>query len=108
MARFHSALSTIRLDILLVEEDGAWIGHCLQLDLVTSGTSQDEAYHKAIDVCAEHIRFAFAENRLEHLFVPQGPVLLKKMFEAQLQGCLRIELGREVGPELEFQRLAAA
>ncbi len=108
MTRFHSAAPTVRLDILLFKEDGVWIGHCLQLDLVTSGETQDEAYERSTEVCYEHIKFAFAENRLEHLFVPQDPVLLRKMFEAQLQGCLRIELEKGTGPELEFQRLAAA
>lgn len=56
------------LDVLLYQEDGDWYAHCLQLDLVEAGTTQEGAQRDLSDVIRAHIEAAIEHDNLEHLF----------------------------------------
>lgn len=101
---FEAAPPSLRLDILLCHEDGAWVGHCLQLDIVAAGKTPDEAFHSTQSACMAQIDYAFHANKLGTLFKPPEPALLLKMFKARAEGCLNVEMKRhDSAPHLGFQ-----
>ena len=77
----------LRLDLLLYKEDETWVAHCLQLDVVGTGDTPDEASNVAIDCVEASIAYAFEIDDLGHLFklAPRG-VIDKFLHHAGLIG----------------------
>lgn len=80
------------LDVLLYREDGEWIAHCLQFDLVEAGATPEEAEESLSGVIQHHIQWALEDNDMEHLFHPAPPEVWKKFFTAETQGFREIPL----------------
>ena len=80
------------LDVLLYREDGEWLAHCLQLDLVEAGATPEEAEQTLAGVIQHHIQWALEDDDMEHLFHPAPPGIWKKFFSAEPQGFREILL----------------
>jgi predicted RNase H-like HicB family nuclease len=78
------------LDVLLYREEGEWVAHCLQLDLVEAGATPEEAEAALAGVIRAHIEYALADNDMEHLFHPAPPEYWRQFWAAEPQG------GREI------------
>jgi predicted RNase H-like HicB family nuclease len=80
------------LDVLLYRDDGEWVAHCLQLDLVEAGATPDEAEESLAGVIQHHIQWALEDDDMEHLFHPAPAEVWKKFFAAEPQGFREIPL----------------
>lgn len=80
------------LDVLLYREDGQWVAHCLQLDLVEAGTTATEAEDALAGVIQHHIQWAIEDDDMENLFRPAPPETWKRFFTAKPDGFREIPL----------------
>jgi predicted RNase H-like HicB family nuclease len=80
------------LDVLLYREDGEWVAHCLQLDLVEAGATPEEAEDNLAGVIQHHIQWALDDDDMEHLFHPAPPEVWKQFFGAKTNGFREIPL----------------
>jgi predicted RNase H-like HicB family nuclease len=80
------------LDVLLYREDGEWVAHCLQLDLVEAGATPEEAEESLVGVIQHHIQWALEDDDMEHLFHAAPPEVWRKFFSAEPQGFREIPL----------------
>jgi len=102
----------LNLDVLLYREDGEWLAHCLQLDLVEAGPTPDEAEENLTGVIQHHIQWAIEDDDMEHLFHPAPADVWKRFFGAQVKGFREIPLilapGRVAAPPaVRIQRATA-
>ncbi len=100
------------LDVLLYREDGQWVAHCLQLDLVESGDTSEEAEESLAGVIQHHIQWAWEDDDIEDLFHPAPPEVWKMFFAAEPQGFREIPLGvaadrMPAPPAVKVQRATA-
>jgi predicted RNase H-like HicB family nuclease len=100
------------LDVLLYREDGQWVAHCLQFDLVEAGATPEEAEEALAGVIQHHIQWAIEDDDLEHLFHPAPPATWKRFFAAEPHGFRLIPLTLPadriaVPPAVKVQRATA-
>ncbi|HZL35176.1 MAG TPA: hypothetical protein VFC78_07695 [Tepidisphaeraceae bacterium] len=67
MGRAGSNFS-INLSAIAYCEDGGWIAHCLELDIVAEGTDADDAIRSLISLCDFQIRTAMEHGDIGSVF----------------------------------------
>ena len=82
----------LQLDLLLYADDGQWAAHCLQLDLVEHGPTQQAAAAALLDVIRAHLEYALEHDNLEHLFHPASPDVWRRFLTAERTGSASITL----------------
>lgn len=61
---------SLTIHVLLYKEDDEWVGHCLEMDLVTCGSSSNEVEKDIIDLIVSHVNFAVENDNLKNVFKP--------------------------------------
>ena len=72
MPKTGSDLS-INLSAIAYCEDGVWIAHCLELDIVADGADVDDAIKSLISLCDFQIRTAMEQGEFGSVFRPAPP-----------------------------------
>ena len=83
---FHRA-TPIKLNILIYEEDGEWVAHCLQMDIVTTNDSEDSVKEDIIDLIKFHIICAIENDNVGYIFKMAPPEEWEKYLQSQNQNC---------------------
>lgn len=73
----------IHLDILCYKEEDYFVAHCLQMDLVTTANTIDEAFLDMKDLIITQIEFAAENNNLENIFKPAPPEIWRRLANAE-------------------------
>lgn len=60
----------LRLDVLVEMQDGEYVAHCLQLDIVATGPTEEQAVSDVLDLVQAQIDFATANDNLESIMKP--------------------------------------
>ena len=93
----------IPLHVVFYEEEGSWIAHCLELDLLGDGKNKLEA-HQSLDIAIKmQIEASLEYNNPENLFSPAESKYWQ-MFAAGkdvVVGQLRLELDKVVITDVE-------
>lgn len=63
----------IHVDAVIYEEEGQYIAHVLQLDLVGVGDTSQEAVAQLIEACIAQISHTIENDNMEHLFRTAPP-----------------------------------
>ena len=65
----------LRLDLraLVYREDGAWVAHCLELDLPAEGDSPQLAVKNLVDLISFQVSTAIDDANLASIFSPAPP-----------------------------------
>ena len=63
----------INLSAIVYPEDGVWIAHCLELDIVAEGATSDDALQSLVSLCDFQIKVAMEEGDLGSIFRPAPP-----------------------------------
>lgn len=79
LIRQNSDLS-LSANILIKEEDGLFVAHCLELDIVAVGDSMDQAQRECVALICAQIEYAFAHDNLDNLFHPAPPEVWSEFF----------------------------
>lgn len=76
----------IHLDVLISREEGGYIAHCLQLDLVATGETLEDTKQNLLDVVQVQINYAFQHDNLEYLFKPAPGETWRRFFVPMASG----------------------
>lgn len=61
---------TINLDIVIYREDGLWVAHCLQLDIVAASQTVEEAQSEIMELIKAHTEYTIEHDDWEHFYHP--------------------------------------
>lgn len=79
--------TTINLNVVLHKQGEYWVGHCVQLDILTSGPDQDKVWCDIQALIRAQIAYAVLKDpEFKNLFRPPSPELMRMM-----------SLGRDLG-----------
>jgi len=67
----------INLSAIVYCEDGVWLAHCLELDIVAEGSDANDAIHSLVSLCDLQIKVAMEEGDIESVFRPAPPEIWK-------------------------------
>lgn len=65
---FRKSPPSVKLNVLLYEEDGEWIAHCLQMDIVTSSVNQSVVIEEILDLIQAQVEYAIDNNNMDNIF----------------------------------------
>jgi predicted RNase H-like HicB family nuclease len=68
---------SINLSAIAYCEDGVWLAHCLELDIVSEGKDTDDALRSLMSLCELQITVAVEEGDIESIFRPAPPEIWK-------------------------------
>lgn len=71
------------LDILVEMEEGEYVAHCLQFDLVAVAPTADQAIEEIKDLITAQIVFANEHDNLDSIFRPAPPEYWRKLWCAK-------------------------
>jgi hypothetical protein len=66
--------------VLIKREPDAWVAHCLELNLVAVAETSAQVESDIMDIIAAHVRYAFENDNVEHMFHPAPPDVWKDFF----------------------------
>lgn len=73
----------ITFNILIKKEENLWVAHCLELDLVATAETCDQAHADIIDVVKTQITYAFENDNLDYLYHPAPKEVWKEFYECK-------------------------
>ena len=74
---------SLSLRLVIYQEGGFWIAHCLELDIVAEGQSRKEAMTNLKSLCGLQIETAIEENEVESVFRPAPSEFWKLFFSGK-------------------------
>ena len=74
----HSA--SMIFNILIKKEDEVFVAHCMELDIVATGQSMEEAVNDLIDLIIAQLEYAFINDNLDHLYRPAPPEVWRQLY----------------------------
>jgi hypothetical protein len=78
-----SSPTQIDLRVITYPEEGVWLAHCLELDIVAEGDTAKKALADLIDLCCLQIKTASDEGDLISIIRPAPPEYWKMYFSAR-------------------------
>jgi hypothetical protein len=54
--------------VLIKFEDGLWIAHCLELDIVASARTPEQVQEEIVDLISAQVSYAIENNNMENLY----------------------------------------
>lgn len=75
----------LHLNILIEQEDSQFVAHCLELDIVASGQTEDEAFDDLMDLIEAQLEFAVENDNLKNILRPAPPEFWQKLFAMQAE-----------------------
>ncbi|MBI3127836.1 MAG: hypothetical protein HYZ11_09550 [Candidatus Tectomicrobia bacterium] len=75
----------LHIDAVVYEEDGLFVAHALQLDLVVTAPSEHEAIDDLLEVCQAQIVYAAENDNFENIFRPAPPEVWQRFFKTKAQ-----------------------
>jgi len=74
----------LHLDVVVYKEDDLFVAHCLQLDLVTTAKTIEQACCDIEDVIKTHITYAIENDNLENLLKPAPPEIWNLLLKTNI------------------------
>ena len=74
---------SITLRGIIYPEEGVWLAHCLEMDIVAEGKTPEQALRDVIDLCQWQLQVAKKEGDIGSAFRPAPPEYWKLFFLAQ-------------------------
>jgi len=78
--------ASFTVSVLFKKEGVEWIGHCLELDIVQTGTNLRTLKADMKDLIIAQVFYAFKNDNLDYLFHPAPPEVWKEFF-----GCKKMD-----------------
>jgi len=67
-------------NILIKNEEGLFVAHCLELDIVATGETVDQARKDIVALICAQVDFAFSNDNLENLYRPAPKEVWEEFF----------------------------
>ena len=94
----NEKMNSITLNILIKKEEDLYVGHCLELDIVTADASADRVRQDMKDLIIAQIDYAFSNDNLENLFCSAPQTVWKEFYTCEAINVDRIKI------ESKFQK----
>jgi len=72
--------ASITVNVLIKKEDNAFVAHCLELDIVTTGDNIDQVTQDITDLVKAQIEYAFTNDNLDYLYHPAPQEVWKEFY----------------------------
>lgn len=79
-------------NVLVSKEEGVYVAHCLELDIVTTSTRIKDVKKEMGELIIAQVDFAFSNNNLENLFRPAPAKVWEIFYKCNEQTEKRIKL----------------
>ena len=76
----NKEVMAITLNVLIKKEDDVFIAHCLELDIVATANTSNQAQKEIVSLIDAQVSYAFENNNLENLYHPAPPEVWKEFF----------------------------
>jgi hypothetical protein len=76
---------SIAVNILIKKDEGMFVAHCLELDVVAVAKSAEDAQREVISLVCAQVDYAFSNNNLDNLFHPAPPEVWAEFFACKEQ-----------------------
>ena len=76
--------------ILVHLEDGVWIAHCLEFDLLADGKDPKSALTRLLGVIETHINYIYENGLIDELYQPAPVEYWRKLARAQFAGEIKV------------------
>ena len=86
----------LTVNILIKREEGMFVAHCLEMDIVATGDSLEAVKSDIIDLIKAQITFAFAHGNQDNLFHPAPSEVWREFYK-----CSGVEKARHEVPQSE-------
>ena len=77
--------TSITVNILVKKEADIWVGHCLELDIVTTANDIKALKKDMDDLIAAQIEYAFVNDNLGNLFRPAPKEVWEEFYKCKAQ-----------------------
>jgi hypothetical protein len=89
-------------NIIAKKENGMWIAHCLELDIVATASSKLNVIKEINDLIVAQIDYAFSNNNLDNLYKPAPAEVWKEFYACKESQVKRIKIKRVKFPHLTY------
>ncbi|MBC8440821.1 MAG: hypothetical protein H8D87_14220 [Deltaproteobacteria bacterium] len=73
------------VNVLTKKEDGMFVAHCLELDIVAVGNTIEEVQKDIVSTVCAQIDYAFSNDNLDNLFHPAPPEAWQEFYKCKEQ-----------------------
>jgi len=89
----NNNIHSITANILTKKEDGIFVAHCLEFDIVATGDTPEQAQKDCVALICAQVEYAFAHNNLDNLFHSAPAEVWAEFFacKAQVEKRYKIE-----------------
>ena len=70
----------LRFNVLVKKEEDVFVAHCLELDIVATGETVEEARGEMADLITAQFEYAFSNDNLENFYQPAPPEVWREFF----------------------------
>ena len=97
----------IPLQVVFYEEEGQWVAHCLQFDLVGVAETKESAINQLNEAIGIQIRNSIESGNLRNLFTPADSEYFQRFAEASdiAESELRVSIEPRPAPGVVFERM---
>ncbi len=75
--------NSVTFNVFLKKEDGLFVAHCLELDIVATAKNEKEAVRDVADLIMAQVDYAFRNDNLDHLYRPAPKEVWKEFYECK-------------------------
>jgi len=73
------------VNVLTKKEDGMFVAHCLELDIVAVGDTLDDVQREIVALVCAQIDYAFSNDNLDNLYHPAPPEVWQELYKCEEQ-----------------------
>jgi len=84
-------------NILAKKEEGIWVAHCLELDIVATAKTLSVLKKEIVDLIITQVDYAFSNDNLDNLYHPAPQEIWKEFYK-----CKR-SIGKKIRMKSEFK-----
>jgi predicted RNase H-like HicB family nuclease len=81
-------MKSLTVHVIFYSEEGHYVAHCLEFDLVAQGESIEDSYKNLLDAIELQAEYALETGNLENLIQPAPPeywrMLVKAEYDAEM------------------------
>jgi predicted RNase H-like HicB family nuclease len=93
----------ITFNILIKQEDGEWVAHCLELDIVAVAQTPEAAKEEIFDLIDAQLSYAFRHDNLAHFYHP-APASVWEEYYKSCENKKPEVVRREISMEADDQK----
>lgn len=75
--------NSLTVNVFIKKEDDLWVGHCLELDIVATGSTPAEVKKDMEDLIITQVAHAFNNDNLDHLFRPAPAEVWEEFYKCR-------------------------